>query len=258
MGSKTYKARALVLKKTKLKEKDLIVTMLDADGRLLQAVARGARKPGGSYAARLELFSEVDVLLAEGRTLDVVCDARIVDVRNSAPGIEQSSCAAVLAKLLCSISQPDLTQPRVYAMSKAALDFMLDAQMTPGQALAICCASLWKVLSQAGFRPSFSRCALCAERLEEAGDTCQVAVSVEDGGVVCRRCQRPADAIVVDANTVRWCDALIALRYGDVLEAGIDPATCFEILHLSRLWARHHTGRDLKSLDFLFAPGLFA
>ena len=72
MASKTYKTSGIVLRKTKLGEKDLIVSILDESGALVRAVAKGARKPGGSYAAKLELFSVVDLMLAQGKNLDVI------------------------------------------------------------------------------------------------------------------------------------------------------------------------------------------
>ena len=42
-GSRTYRTKVLVLDKTKLKETDLILTMLDERGRQVRAVAKGAR-----------------------------------------------------------------------------------------------------------------------------------------------------------------------------------------------------------------------
>ena len=74
-GSRTYRTKVVVLDKTKLKETDLILTMLDERGRQVRAVAKGARKPGGRLAARCELFCTVDMLLAHGRSLDVVSQA---------------------------------------------------------------------------------------------------------------------------------------------------------------------------------------
>ncbi|TLM78904.1 MAG: hypothetical protein FDZ70_03415 [Actinobacteria bacterium] len=67
-----YSARALVLRKTKLGETDLILTLLAEDGRQLRAVARGARKPGSRFGARLEPGAVGDLLLHTGRTLDHV------------------------------------------------------------------------------------------------------------------------------------------------------------------------------------------
>ena len=78
-GSRTYRTKVLVLDKTKLKETDLILTMLDERGRQVRAVAKGARKPGGRLAARCELFCTVDMLLAHGRSLDVVSQAELME-----------------------------------------------------------------------------------------------------------------------------------------------------------------------------------
>ena len=50
-GRRTYRARAVVLDRTKRGEQDLILTLLGSDGSQLRAVAKGARKPGGRLAA---------------------------------------------------------------------------------------------------------------------------------------------------------------------------------------------------------------
>ena len=256
MAAKTYKIRAVVIRKTRLGEKDLIVTMIDESGALVKGVAKGARKPGGSLAARLELFSTVDALMACGRSLDVVCEVRLVDVKSIPRELELSSCVAPIAELLGFVAQPDLLQPRLYEMGRAAIARIADCQGQSAQALAICAASLWKVMAQSGFRPSFTTCVVCGTRnLPGSGDT--TAVSVLDGGAVCANCPRPADAIMVDVETVRWCEALIRSKFDEVLEYEMDTAASFEVLQLARMWIRAHTGRDLKSLDFLFTSGLF-
>ena len=66
-GSRTYRTKAIVLDKTKLKETaNLILTLVDQTGRQIRAVAKGARKPGSRLAARCELCCEVDLLLRMG------------------------------------------------------------------------------------------------------------------------------------------------------------------------------------------------
>lgn len=256
MSAKTYKSRALVLRKTKLGERDLIVTMLDQSGVLLRGVAKGARKPGGSFAARLELFAEVDVLMARGRSLDIVCDARFAQPgRCAIAGLEQTLCAAPLAELLCNISQPDLEQPRVFDISEAAFGRISASGDSPRSMLAIASASVWKVLAQAGFRPSFTSCALCAERTgEPVGPT---ALAIAEGGVICNECMRPADALLVDGGTIMWCEALIRMTYDEVLASALDCKAAMSTIEIARMWARVHAGRDIRSLDLLLTSELF-
>ena len=64
MARRTRRLKALVLGRTKLSEQDLILTLLSEEGEQVRAVAKGARKPGGRLASRVELFCESDFLLA--------------------------------------------------------------------------------------------------------------------------------------------------------------------------------------------------
>ena len=83
MGERTRNDRVVVLRKTKLGESDLILTLLSSDGSQIRAVAKGARKPKSPFSTRLELHAVSDVLIAQGRSLDIVKEARLT--RASAP-----------------------------------------------------------------------------------------------------------------------------------------------------------------------------
>ena len=257
MGSRTYKTRALVLKKTKLREKDLIVTMLDSEGALVRGVAKGARRPGGSLAARLELFSEVDALMASGRSLEVVCEARLPDPASPPPsGLEQSACAAPVAELLCLVAQPGLAQPRLFELARASFA-RIAAQTGKARLLALCAAALWKVMAQSGFRPQLAACALCGSPAPGPHAPQATAFSPSDGGFVCAACPRPPDSLPVEAGQLHICDALLASRLDEIIASGLDEPSALSALELARIWIRAHTGRDLKSLGFLFGSGLF-
>ncbi len=51
MAGQSFWVRGLVLRKTKLGESDLIVELLNDEGCLVRAVAKGARKPKSSFAS---------------------------------------------------------------------------------------------------------------------------------------------------------------------------------------------------------------
>ena len=78
MASPTKTITALVLRRTKLGETDVIVTLLAEDGSQVKAVAKGARKPTSSFASRLELYSVAKILVAEGKNLDIVKEVRLL------------------------------------------------------------------------------------------------------------------------------------------------------------------------------------
>ena len=100
MAQPTYSADAIVLKKTKLGEADLILTMIARDGSQLRAVAKGARKPGGAFAGKLEVCNRVHLLCSQGRSLDIVKEARLDAARPAlAADAERAACAACAAEL---------------------------------------------------------------------------------------------------------------------------------------------------------------
>lgn len=255
-ATKTYKIRGIVLRKTKLAEKDLIVTLLAESGAIVRCVAKGARKPGGSLAARIELFSVVDCMIARGRNLDVLSEARLAKDRPIREfGLEQSSCASCIAELLNNVAQEDLEHPRLYEMTQSALDALSSAD-TP-HALAIAAASMLKTLSSAGFRPSLDACVSCGNPIVALTASDWVNVTFEGGGAVCDSCARQLNCINFDASVIAWVRAMLYSRFAEIAEMEIDGSAMFSVLHFVRQWARVHTGRDVKSLDFVFTSGLF-
>lgn len=255
MAAKTYRTRALVLRKTKLGEKDLILTLLAEDGSLIRAVAKGARKPGGSHAAKAELFTPLAALLAEGRSLDVLCEAKREGPPPAPLSLEQSSCCAAVAELITLVAQEGLAQRRLFDLARASFAALADHDGET--ALLLCAAALWKITAQAGFRPVLDACALCGDPLEEGEDPARPArFSVQEGGAVCARCCGSAETIAVDRPVLSWCAYAVGARYGDIATQP-DPSAAPAMIALAQSWTSTHMGRRLKSIDFLFTPGLF-
>jgi DNA repair protein RecO (recombination protein O) len=71
----TYRDEVVILRTHKLGEADRIVTMLSRSHGKLRAVAKGVRRTSSRFGARLEPFMVADVLLYQGRNLDIVQQA---------------------------------------------------------------------------------------------------------------------------------------------------------------------------------------
>ena len=254
MAQPTYSVRGIVLRKTKLAEADLIITLLAEDGSQRRAVAKGARKPSSAFSSRLELYAEADLLCAAGRSLDVVKEARLVRpnlrLRSS---VELASCAAPAAELLCKVSQPSLEQPRLFDATAAGLAALDAAE--PAQAPGVAAALLLKTLGLAGLRPSLARCVVCGGDATPTGP--QASFSFSEGGVVCAGCRGRAESVRVPAAAVGWARFLMGSTYAAILEAPVDPGSAFAVLRLAQGLIRAHVGSSPKSLDFLFTCGLF-
>ena len=230
MSQPTYDARAIVLRKTKLGESDLILTLLAEDGSQMRAVAKGARKPASSFAARLELYSVVDLLVARGRSLDI-------------------------AELLDRVTQMGLENPRLFALTRTALSSL--GRVDPAQVPAVCAAHLLKTLAFAGLRPSLDACVSCGRDVEAVPESGLMALSYQEGGAVCAACRSSVETVLVPASTVAWCRALLSSTFAEIEILEADPSAAFSVLRFCQQWVSEHVGANLKSLNFLFTCGLF-
>lgn len=243
-GSRTYRTRAIVLDKTKLKETDLILTLLGESGRQIRAVAKGARKPGGRLAARCELCCEVDLLLAYGRNLDVVSQAELLaSPLGAQPSYELLSAASAVAEVAERCSFEDADDPFVFPITQAVLAAMQHADAAHLDVLVA--AYVFKLLSHLGYRPDYESCVAC-------GDEEPRWFSAAAGGVLCGSCASSvAGAEELDPALIAWLSSLITLRFSELLETEIDAFTATHLLSLAHVWAATHLDARLRALEFL-------
>lgn len=232
-----------MLRKTKLGETDTILTLLASDGRQIRAVAKGLRKPGGRFGGRLEPYSEVDLLLHAGRSLDVVTEAGSISPRAALrEDFDRAAAAAVVADLLDKISVEGQTEPRLFALAIAALDEMETA--VPSDLGAIVVAFLVKAMAMHGYRPVLGSCACCGAEL---GESRQFSASA--GGAVCARCAGP-ESLHFAPEGRAWLEALLGARFSEVGGLGMPPQAVADCLNLVRAFVAFHVPARMKALDF--------
>ena len=205
-----------MLKKTKLAETDLIITLLDEEGLQRRAVAKGARKPGSFLAARLELYTLVEAQLSTGRSLDIITDARILMAntacRNS---VECSALAAVPVELVEKATTHYNAEPLLYAMTLAALENIGKAEGCAGPMISLACTL--KLCAALGLRPDASEVANADEVLAE------------------------------------WVERLLQARFSDLLVCSSAEYLPIQrrLLDFCMLWVEQYLEIRLKSLVFL-------
>src|SRR6185295_5730972 len=74
-----YRDQGVVLRTIKLGETDRIVTILTQGHGKVRAVAKGVRKPGSRFGARLEPTTHIALQCYRGRELDVVTQVETID-----------------------------------------------------------------------------------------------------------------------------------------------------------------------------------
>lgn len=236
MVSRDLHINAIVLKKTKLSETDLIITFLAEDGSQVRAVAKGARKPSSTFAARLEIFSNVEVLLAQGKNLDIVREAKIINSYTKIKqDIEKSVCAYPACELLVKATQQNLISENLYPLT---LNFFDEVEKVSDSYYlkALCTAHLVKVCSFIGFRPSLATCVSCNEDMTSAleNTNLQLNFSFEDGGVVCPGCANKVETEKLPAATIKLIHDLIHTKFEDIKLIRVPEDVVDKTLHFCK------------------------
>ncbi len=250
MARRTYHCRILTVGKTALGESDLIITALKEDGSLLRAVAKGARKPTNPFAARLDLFSVCDCLVAEGKNLHVFSEARTVSSNlNLRSDYDLSSASYPIVQAIAKTCHEDLEVPRLFDMTQKALEVMdsCEAEHAP----SITAAYLLKLFALLGFRPSLSQCIICGEERNAQDEDAWCRFSYPDGGYVCNECACSCDTVKMESSTVSWAYALLMTTFDDIKAMRIGVDVSYPVLQLCNSWLRQNLGVNLKSLNAL-------
>ncbi|QQS24579.1 MAG: DNA repair protein RecO [Actinomycetota bacterium] len=229
-----YRDTGVVLRTYKLGEADRIVVILTEAHGKVRAVAKGVRKTGSRFGARMEPMSHVRLLLYRGRELDIVSQADSVD--SLRPLLDHLDIATQGLALLEAVDQlaPDREPvPQLYRMLVGARRTLAE-RPSP----LVVAAFYWKLLAAEGVRPELDVCVSCGE----AGDL--VAFDLAEGGVSCRQC-RGGVAISGEALTL-----LRSVLGGRLNEALAEPSssTTAEVTHLATKAVEHHLERRLRTV----------
>ena len=234
-----YRDEAVVLRTQKLGEADRIVTLLTRRHGRVRAVAKGVRRTGSRFGARVEPFTHVDLQLHEGRSLDVVTQAETIEPygeRIASDYARYTAGTAVLEtaeRLTAEEREPSI---RLYLLVVGALRALAEGAHTPTLVLD---AFILRAMAIAGYEPALDACARCGE----PGPHRYFAVAA--GGVVCAE-HRPGGAATL---TTAASETLAALLEGDWAVADVtETKVQREVSGLVAAYLQWHLERGLRSL----------
>ncbi|MFN2463066.1 MAG: DNA repair protein RecO [Candidatus Dormibacteria bacterium] len=241
-----YTAEAVVLRKVDYGEADRILTLLTRERGKIPAIAKSVRKAKSRMAGQLDVFSHGRMLLAEGKSMDVVTQFQRI-TENSALGAElrRAAVASVVVEVADKVLEDRHAAPEMFGLVVDALAHLSDRDVPPTAELA---DFLVRVLAEMGYSPAVTRCARCGGALGENGLT----FSALAGGVVGMECgHHDGGGRPVSARTVK---VLRVLGSGDrelFFRLRLDDADHRAVVALLEIQLEHHLDRQLKSIDFL-------
>jgi DNA repair protein RecO (recombination protein O) len=241
-----YKTSAIVLSRFELGEADRVLTLLTPHDGRLKAIAKGVRRPTSRLGGSVEPFAELQLVLAHGRTFDVVTQA---SVRHAWLGLrdrlESTATAWYVSELVERSTEERAPAPRLYDLLIRAYE-LLDAGAPPGR------VARWfefRLTDDLGLRPEVDRCVECDRRVE-ADEPLRWVPAL--GGILCAiHPGPPAERARISADVLRLMKAYRHRPIEEIAALRLPPAVESEVESAMRLFVRHVLEREARSLEFL-------
>jgi len=180
----TYQLTAINVGGFPLGESDKVVILFSKERGLGRAVAKGARKPGTRMAGKSEALCVNKLLLATGRSLDIITQAESIDTYQALrTNLESLTFGLYYAELTRIFGQGLQGEEEVYFdFLNASLDRLAKGEAAPARA---CLEFEMQLLAMLGFQPELKVCVRCRAPLTEYSIN---TFLIELGGVCCKDC----------------------------------------------------------------------
>jgi DNA repair protein RecO (recombination protein O) len=238
----SYRAEAIVLRTHKLGEADRIITLLTRERGKIRAVAKGVRRTKSKFGARLEPFSRVDLLVFEGKSLDIITQAESLNAYGQDLALDYSLWTAGQTMLETAdrlTSEESISAESQYLLLVGALRTLVSGEHASSLVLD---AYLLRSLSMAGYSPTLIACVICGV----AGT--QPFFHVSTGGALCVEHRVPGSV----APRPESFELMQALMSGDWeaadAAAGKDGN---EVSGIVAAYVQWHLERGLRSLPLV-------
>lgn len=227
-----------MLRTHKLGEADRIVTMLSRSHGKLRAVAKGVRRTSSRFGSRLEPFMVADVLVYEGRSLDIVQQAESLGTYGSdiAAHYDRFTSANAMVETADRLNESEAT-PQQYLLLVGGLRALARGEHASRSILD---SYLLRVMALSGWAPGLGECARCGAAGPHDTFVAQL------GGMVCTKCA-PAGSARVASPTVDLLESLMAGEWPAVDAAS--PRDTASASGLIAAYAQWHLERGIRSLS---------
>jgi DNA repair protein RecO (recombination protein O) len=241
---RSYKTDAVVLRSIRFSEADRVLHLFTSERGRVNAIAKGVRKTGSRFGARLEPLTHVALMLHEGRGelhtvsgADIVRSHAAVRARTYNLAVGQIGAEAVL-----KLNAEPEPQPQMFAGLNRFL-LLLETWTVEGDAdPALDPLGLGfqlKLLMLSGYLPHLTACASCGAPPPLGG------YSPAAGGAVCHGCLGEPGTFALEPESLTAIEELLARPLGEP-RPGLRPTR--DALRVLERTYEHHGGFQLRTL----------
>lgn len=234
-----YQTTGIVIGRTNFGEADRIVRLMTDTHGKISTVAKGVRKIKSRSAGHLELLGEVNVMLAEGKNLDIITSARLSWYPHElAADYLRLERAFTFATMIDRLLEEHQTQPEIYALLAEGLRALNDGLDGP-------LIELWfklRLLKGLGYQPELAACSICGE----SGGEVEYFFSPERGGILDETC-RTATSRAMPRETVKLWRLILTQPSTTIAKVSGAPKLAAESLRDCDEFYAFHLGRAFGS-----------
>ena len=241
-----YRTDAIILRRTDFGEADRLLTVFTAEYGKVRLLAKGVRKTVSRKAGHVELFMLTHMLVARGRTWDIVSQAEIVEAyRDLRDDLDRTSQAYYLAELVDRFAEehdPNAPLFELLALALAHLSHSDDVFM-------VLRFFELHLLSLTGYQPHLRFCVICQEALEPVENN---YFSFANGGTLCpNHGQNRPDAEIIPLPVLKVLRYIQSEPWEKVVNLQLTPVTRTQVEQLLLGYITFVLERQLKSVDFI-------
>ncbi len=226
--------QGIVLRGYPFGEADKVVVLLSPNHGKVRAVAKGIRKTKSRFGGRLEPFTQVDMVLYEGRNLETITQVTPIDVfPRLRRDLDKTSVAGAMTEISDFVAQEGESSLRLYLLLQRGLHTLDTEPLHPD----LFTSFLLKVAGVVGVAPVLDACASCG-RTEALG-----RFSYAAGGAVCASCT-PGGAFRMPTGLTDYLRSLATAEFGDLRSP--DTALSTEARGVARRFVEFHLERSFR------------
>jgi DNA repair protein RecO (recombination protein O) len=245
-----HKTHAVVLRRRDYGDADRILVVFTPGHGKRELIAHGIRKPTSRKAGHLETFSHASLLIAQGRTWDIVTEVATVEsYRRLRRDLDQIGRASHICELVDRFTMIDDENRPVWELLTGALrtlDSLGESEVFDPNLLL-----RWfelHLLAFTGFQPQLFSCLQCGQQIEPVENF----FSFQGGGVLCPNCgsQNP-EAEPIPVDVLKVLRHLQRNHWDEVSHLRVDERVLRRVDNLIHRYLVMVLERRLTSAEFL-------
>jgi len=244
-SQKNYKTEAIIIKKTKFKEADRILTLYTPHLGKIQAIAKGVRRPRSKMSGHLELLTHSLVPLVKGKNIDTIIGCQTLkSFLAIKSNLELLSYALYTIELVNRFTEDNIEN---YPLFKLLLETLNHIDKGCNNELMLRYFEL-RLLSFVGYRPQLQPCVSCHSVLKDVS----LSFSPKAGGILCHDCRNPQPLTYnISVDALKFLRILQDYDYHTVNNFIPKRQVFYEIEWILRNYIRYLLERDIKSISWL-------